>query len=120
DGDLTSAPATSDPITVSNSVPSATVELSDDAPATGDTLTATATVDDDDASDTVSLTYVWKVNGTTVRTTGPTTDLTDSLDLSVAGNGDNGDTVMVIVTPNDGTEDGGTATDSASVGNQAP
>ena len=45
DGDLTSAPATSDPVTVSNSAPSATVVLSDDAPATGDTLTATATVE---------------------------------------------------------------------------
>ena len=120
DGDLTSAPTTSDPITVSNSAPSATVELSDDAPATGDTLTATATLDDDDAADTVSLTYVWKVNGTTVRTTGPTTDLTDTLDLSVAGNGDNGDTVTVTVTPNDGSEDGDAVTDTASVGNQAP
>ena len=120
DGDLTSAPATSDPITVSNSAPSATVALSDDAPATGDTLTATATVDDDDAADTISLTYVWKVNGTPVQTTGPTTDLTDSLDLSDAGNGDNGDTVTVTVTPNDGTEDGDAVTDTASVGNQAP
>ena len=71
-------------------------------------------------ADTISLTYVWKVNGTTVQTTGPTTDLTDSLDLSDAGNGDNGDTITVTVTPNDGTEDGDPVTDTASVGNQAP
>ena len=94
--------------------------LSDGAPATGETLTATATVSDDDAADTISLTYVWKVNGTPVQTTGPTTDLTDSLDLSDGGNGDNGDTITVTVTPNDGTEDGDPFTDTASVGNQAP
>ena len=110
---------TSSSTSVQNFAPSATVSLSDASPATNDTLTATASTDDIDG-DTVSLTYVWKVNGTTVRTTGPTADLTDALDLSDAGNGDNGDTVTVTVTPNDGTVDGDDATDSANVGNEAP
>ena len=52
--------------------------------------------------DTVSLHYVWKVNGTTRQTT-DTAALTDTFDLSAAGNGDAGDTVSVEVTPNDGT-----------------
>ena len=55
--------------------------------------------------DTVSLHYVWKVNGTTRKTT-DTTALTDTFDLSVAGNGDAGETVSVEVTPNDGTVNG--------------
>src|SRR5207249_1791686 len=75
------------------------------APKTNDTLTATATKSDGDA-DPVTLTYVWKVGGTTVRTTSGTTSLTDTLDLSQAGNGDHGDAVTVTVTPNDGIEDG--------------
>jgi len=70
-------------------------------------------------ADTVSLTYVWKVNGTTRQTT-TTTALTDTFDLSQPGNGNNGETVSVTVTPNDGTVDGSPATDSATVGNAAP
>ena len=68
----------------------------------------------------MSLSYEWKVNGPTVQTTDPTSSLTDTLDLSVAGNGDNGDTITVTVTPNDGDADGDDVTDTASVGNQAP
>src|SRR5205085_12194446 len=66
--------------------------------------------------DAPTLTYVWRVNGSVVRTTAGTTSTTDSLDLSQAGNGDSGDTITMTVTPNDGTVDGAAATDTASVG----
>ncbi len=43
--------------------------------------------------DTVTLTYLWTVNGITRQTT-TTTSLTDTFDLSLAGNGDPGDTIV--------------------------
>jgi hypothetical protein len=46
--------------------------------------------------------------------------LTDTLDLSVAGNGDVNQTVTVEVTPNDGQADGTTASTSVVVQNSAP
>ena len=99
DGSLTSAPVTSSPQTVANSAPSATVGLAPANPATTATLTATATKADADAADTVTLTYVWKVNGVTRKTTAGSASLTDTFDLSLAGNGDAGDVVSVEVTP---------------------
>ncbi|MEO8425117.1 MAG: LamG-like jellyroll fold domain-containing protein, partial [Actinomycetota bacterium] len=71
DASLTSSPVTSAPVTVLNTVPTATVSLDDHTPGTNATLTATATAADDDG-DVVTLTYVWKVNGVTQQTT-PTT-----------------------------------------------
>ncbi len=118
DASLTSTPVTSSPVTVLNTVPTASVSLDDHAPSTNATLTATATKADVDG-DTVGLTYVWKVNGTTRQTT-TTSSLTDTFDLSVAGNGNNGQTVSVTVTPNDGTADGSPVVDSATVGNAVP
>ena len=41
--------------------------------------------------------------------------MTDTLDLSVAGNGDAGDTVSVEVTPNDGTVNGAVVSAQATV-----
>ncbi len=105
DGVNVSTPVTSSAVTVQNSMPSATVVLSPAPPSTNQTVTATATRTDADA-DGVTLTYVWKVNGVVVKTTSATASLTDSLDLSVAGNGDDGDAISVEVTPNDGTVSG--------------
>ena len=105
-------------MTVKNFLPSATVSLSDSSPGTNEILTATATGDDFDG-DTVSFSYLWKVNGNIVQST-LTADLTDTLDLSNAGNGDNGDTVTVTVIPGDGSNQGDTVTDTANVGNQVP
>ena len=118
DASLTSTPLTSAPVTILNTAPSASVALDDHAPGTNATLTATATKTDLDG-DTVALTYVWKVNGATRQTT-TTTSLTDTFDLSQAGNGNNGQSVSVTVTPNDGTVDGAPVTDSATVGNAVP
>ena len=68
----------------------------------------------------MTFTYVWKVNGTTVKTTPGSSNLTDTLDLSQAGNGDTGQTVSVTVTPNDGTLAGVPVADSALVQATAP
>jgi hypothetical protein len=89
---------TSAGLTISNSAPSATVSLGDHSPKTNDTLTATATRADADG-DAVSLHYVWKNGSTVVRdvtkSAGTAADLSDSLDLSGAGNGNKGDTMNV-------------------------
>jgi hypothetical protein len=122
DGEADGATA-SDEATVVNSAPAATVSLNDHSPKTNDTLTATATRSDDDG-DAVSLHYVWKVNGTVKRdvtkSSGTAGDLTDSFDLSLAGNGDKGDEVKVKVTPDDGTVNGAAVYDTATVVNSKP
>ena len=78
-----------DSATVADTAPAATVSLNSHTPRTNDVLTATATSSDADG-DTVSLTYVWRVNGT-VTQTDTTTALTDTFNLSLPGNGDPGD-----------------------------
>lgn len=83
-----------------NTPPTATVFLSPTQPKATDPLTATATASDADG-DPVSLTYVWKVNGTTVRTF-----TTSALSDSFSGAKNAGDVVSVQVTPNDGTVNG--------------
>ena len=98
--------------------PTATVSLSNHAPLTNDTLTATATTSDPNGY-SVSLTYVWTVNGT-VKQTDTTAALTDTFNLSVAGNGNKGDVIVVSVTPNNGYLNGTTVTDSATVADTAP
>ena len=115
DGALTGDPLTSDGVTVANSAPSATVSLAPDPAGTAGMLTATATATDADPGDAITLTYVWTVDGTTVRTTPASSALTDTLDLGVAGNGDPGQTVQVTVTPSDGSVAGTQVSDSASV-----
>jgi hypothetical protein len=97
----------------------ATVSLNAHSPLTNDVLTATATKSDAD-SDPVSLTYVWKVNGTVQRTFTSATALSDTFDLSLAGNGSRGDTVTVEVTPSDGALTGTTVTDTATIANTRP
>src|SRR2546425_7031701 len=88
-----------------NTAPTATVSLNTSSPKTNDTVTATATKADADG-DAVTLTYVWKVNGVTKKTTAGTSSLTDTFDLSVAGNGNKGDTISAEVTRNDRTDAG--------------
>ena len=100
-------------MTVLNTAPIATVSLDDHSPGTDATLTATATATDADG-DAVTLTYVWRVNGA-IRQTTPGAGLSDTFDLSVAGNGDKGQTVTVTATPNDGTDDGAPVGDTATV-----
>jgi hypothetical protein len=118
-GNGNTASASTDNTVTWDRVPTATVSLNDHSPRTNDTLTATATKNDLD-SDAVSLTFVWKVNGVTKRTFSSPSALSDTFDLSVAGNGSKGDAVTVDVTPNDGLFDGTAAADSATIVNSAP
>jgi cyclophilin family peptidyl-prolyl cis-trans isomerase len=102
-------------INVTNQAPTATVSLSPSnsiSPQVTDTLTATATASDPN-NDPVSLSYEWKVNGTTVKTTPNVFLTTDTLNLT--GLVKPGDMVTVSVTPNDGTVNGTAATATATV-----
>jgi cyclophilin family peptidyl-prolyl cis-trans isomerase len=99
-------------VSVNETKPTATVTLDKTSPLVSDTLTATATASDAD-KDPVTLTYVWQVNGTTVQTTSNTSSLTDTLKLT--GIAKPGDSVTVTVTPHDPTQDGATATATATV-----
>ena len=105
--------------TVINTPPQVMVNLDNALPTTNATLTATATTLDADL-DSVTLTFVWKVNGNAVKTTPASGSLVDTLDLSLPGNGSKGDVVSVEVTPNDGTADGAIASDLATVQNSPP
>ncbi len=80
------------------------VSITPTAPTTNQTLTADVTSHDADG-DTVTYRYQWNKNGNSL--TGQTAS---TLDLSLAGNGDKGDSITVTVTPNDGTVDGAPVT----------
>jgi DNA-binding beta-propeller fold protein YncE len=77
------------------------VTISPTDPRTQGMLSVSADAYDPDISPSISggpvtLTYEWSRNGLTLAASGPT------LDLSVAGNGDRGDTIGVRVTASDG------------------
>ncbi len=95
--------------TVANSAPAiVSVSISPASPNTSDTLTANVTSSDAD-NNTVTYSYVWLKNNVVISgETGST------LNLSVVGNGDPGDSIVVRVTPNDGTVSGA-AVDSSAV-----
>jgi len=94
------------------------VQLDNHSPKTNDTITATASVNNPD-NVPYTLTYTWTVDGgAPVQVTSGTTALTDSLDLSVPGNGDVGQTVQVAVSV-DGSS-GTPATDQAVVAPSPP
>ncbi|HEY3126813.1 MAG TPA: hypothetical protein VGK07_07115, partial [Candidatus Limnocylindria bacterium] len=86
---------------VLNSAPVvSSLTLSPNGPRTNDTLTATAIASDAD-SDPLTYTFTWKVDGAArAVTSGP--NASSSFDLSVAGDGDKGQTVSVEVVASDG------------------
>ena len=94
-----------------NVAPTATVALTPASPTTTSTLTATATAADTNGQ-AVTLTYVWKVGNTIVKTTSATSSLTDTLNLTTVNSVTvtSGDLVTVEVTPRDGIMDGTIAT----------
>ena len=106
-------------VVVFNNVPIATVTLNNTSPKTNDILTATATRSDPD-NDPVTLNFVWKKNGTVMKTTAASPALTDTYDLSIAGNGDKNDTITIEVTPNDGLDNGASVSAQAIVINSLP
>jgi cyclophilin family peptidyl-prolyl cis-trans isomerase len=104
---------------ITNRAPSVTsLSLDPSTVGTNDKLTATAFASDPSGLP-ISLTYVWRVNGV-VKRTNTTTQLTDQFDLSVPGNGDRGDVVVVEVTPSNGTATGDARTATVTVGNTVP
>ena len=126
DGLDDSAPVTSSPVNVLNTIPVASVSIDDTTPGSNDVITATATSSDLDG-DTVTLTYVWRVNNVVRQTTSNSSSLTDTFDLSLANHGNTSDEVTVTVTPNDGEQNGNAATsatatvqDAASEPNRLP
>ena len=111
--------ATSAPVTVNVSnnggnQPTATVSLSSSTPDTDSTLTASAH-GSSPINNPVTFEYTWRVNGSVVKVTNFSSSATDSLDLSLPGNGDYGDSITVQVIPNDGSTTGAPARASATV-----
>ena len=112
DGEDQGAVVTSAAVTIQNTAPAiASAALSSTAPVEGDTLAVVFTGATDADGDTIGYAYRWMVNGTQVATT-PT--LGSSLFAK-------GDTISVIVTPNDGVIDGTPVTsNTATAANSAP
>jgi hypothetical protein len=115
DGQVSSSPVTSAPVTVASSggggensppiVESVTIDQA--SPRTNDTLTATVVATDPDG-DPLTYSHQWTKNGADIS--GATSP---SLDLAVAGNGDKADAIAVRVTASDG--HGGTGTGTSPV-----
>jgi DNA-binding beta-propeller fold protein YncE len=106
--DGTQSSVASASVVIANSAPTVAVSLNDTSPQTRDLLVATAVAQDAD-SDPLTLSYTWTVNGV-VRQTGAS----NTFDLAVKGNGDNGDVVGVTATASDGSSSA-TASASATV-----
>ncbi|MFO0843339.1 MAG: peptidylprolyl isomerase [Gemmataceae bacterium] len=106
-------------VTVANGAPTASVSLAPGTALTNTTLTASATVVDPNG-DPTTQTFVWKKNGVVVKTTAATAALTDTYDLSVAGNGDKGDTITVEVTATDSLLASALASASTTVADSPP
>ncbi|MCK6502665.1 Ig-like domain-containing protein [Myxococcota bacterium] len=94
----TSGPSGSAEVEIGNTPPvMISASLTPTSLFTGDTATANASASDADG-DAVSLSYAWRVDGSAVSATGSS--------LSGATWFDKGQTVMVTVTPDDGTDSG--------------
>ena len=107
DGEADGAPATTGSVTVSNTAPVISgVTVSPTSPREGDTLTVTIGTSTDDDGDTVTYSYEWLVNSASTLV-GPSFDSLSDLYFA------KGDSIEVVVTPNDGTEDGLSVTSAA-------
>ncbi len=108
DGSDDGAAVDSDTVTVINTPPTAPiVEISPAAPQPEDNLTCTVTTaSSDDDGDSVSYSYAWLLDGASSGRTG---------DTLAASHTAHGDSWTCVVTPNDGDEDGPTASDTVEV-----
>ncbi len=112
DGELSGAPIASDPVVVLDTAPTlASVSLSSTSPTENDTVTAVLGSASDIDGDTLSYTYAWFVDGVAVSTApGLTGDLFAR-----------GDSIYVVVTPDDGTLSGAPVTSGTATSvNSAP
>ena len=112
DGEVEGATVRSGLLTVLNTAPTlASAALSNTSPTAADTLSVVLAGANDADGDAISYAYSWSVNGVAVATT-------DTLD---GASFKRGDTIVVTVTPNDGTADGAPVTsDTATVVNTPP
>jgi hypothetical protein len=117
DGQAQSSPATAS-VVIADTAPVGSVALDMTAPTTNQIVTATASASDADG-DALAYAFTWKVNGV-VRSTRSGPNASASFDLSVAGNGDKGDTVSVELVVSDGALQSATSSAAAAVVNSAP
>jgi hypothetical protein len=117
DGQTTSAPNTAS-VTVADSAPTVVVALDATSPTTNQVITASTTSSDADG-DALTYAFTWTVNGV-IRSQASGPNSSSSFDLSFAGNGDRGQTVLVEVVAFDGTLQGGVASASTVVANSSP
>ncbi len=112
-GDLTAGPVSSC-ATIVNTPPAATIDLTPDAPTSGDDLIALQSATDPDG-DMVSYTYSWsyKVGATVIPIT------LDDFTVP-ASSLEKGQEWTVTIVPNDGFEDGPPASDTVTILNSAP
>ena len=112
DGVVDGSVVDSNPVTVLNTVPEMTaVSMTPTSPSTDDTLEAVVSTTDADGDD-VDVSYAWYVEGALVSTA------SDSLNGTYF---DYGETIYVVATPNDGTDDGAAvASTSVTIGNSTP
>ena len=111
DGEEDGSPVSSSSVTVDNSAPILSgVTLSSTTPVEGETLSVTLGTASDADGDSITYSYEWQVNGTTVSTA-------STLD---SGDFDKGDAIIVIVTPNDGTIDGAAVTSATATAQNTP
>ncbi len=102
--------AAEDEVWVVNTPPIAEVSLAPEAPLTTEDVVATITTTDDD-EDTVTLTYVWTMDG----------EETEYDEETLPGDATTkGEVWEVTATPNDGEEDGDQVTASVSIENSLP
>lgn len=100
---------------VSNRAPAiTTITVTPSSPQTNSRLTITPKATDADG-DPVTFSYTWTKSGVVLAGQNGAT-----LDLSQAGNGDRGDLISVVITPNDGVTNGASEVSATQVANTAP
>src|SRR5262249_23713391 len=114
DGTTAGAPATSDPLTILNTAPTAfTLDLQPNLTHSNQSLNTPLTPPRTDLDgDTIRYTYYWQKNGATIPINNDPTLPTSSYAK--------GATITVTAVPSDGTDDGPSSTDSVLILNTAP
>jgi hypothetical protein len=113
DGTASGTQVASNAVVIQNSLPTlASASLAPTTAYEGSTLVCTPGTTGDADTDTVTVSYAWKVDGTTVN--GATTNQLTGTSFN------RGQVVQCIATPNDGTANGAPATASVTIANSPP